>query len=555
MEQQAEEGYYMHRTFARQQITAGELDVLVIGGGITGAGIALDARSRGLKVGLVEKQDFGSGTSSRSTKLIHGGLRYLKQFEFALVREVGRERTILYQNAPHIVHPEKMLLPIVEGGTFGRFGVSFGLWLYDRLAGVKSSERRTMLKKDKTLATEPLLKADGLKGAGFYTEYRTDDARLTIEVLKTAAKRGALCLNYVEAVQFIYEQEKIVGAQVLDLETGGSFDIRAKVVINAAGPWSDKLRQKDGSLSGKRLHHTKGVHLVVHRDRFPLQHPIYFDMPDGRMIFAIPRDQATYIGTTDTHYQGPLEEPGVTEGDVKYILDGTNLMFPSIQLTRRDVVSSWSGIRPLIHEDGKSPSELSRKDEIFFSPTGLITIAGGKLTGFRKMAERAVDAAMKRLVENGAEKVFRPCVTDRIILTGGHLKGRTLAQYRSMLEHDYALPKEIIHRISGLLGDESPRVLYRVRDAVRQGKDVMEATFWALATFCIEFELCLHLTDFFVRRTGMLYFEPAAISAQVETVAGAFAQSLGWNDAQKNQEIDALNRYIYQNHSFEPAAS
>lgn len=546
--EQAEEGYYLHRDHARHRITEGELDVLVIGGGITGAGIALDARSRGLKVGLLEKQDFASGTSSRSTKLIHGGLRYLKQFEFALVREVGRERTILHRNAPHLVHPEKMLLPIVQGGTFGKFGVSFGLWLYDWLAGVKSTERRTMLNKEKTLQVEPLFRSDILKGAGFYTEYRTDDARLTMEVLKTAAKKGALCINYAEVIQFLYENEKVEGAKALDLETGEEFEVKAKVVINAAGPWSDKLRQKDGSLSGKRLHLTKGVHLVVDHARFPLQHPVYFDMPDGRMIFAIPRDGTTYIGTTDTHYQGPLEEPGVTKADEKYILEGANNMFPSIQLKESDVVSVWSGIRPLIHEDGKSPSELSRKDEIFHSPTGLITIAGGKLTGFRKMAERAVDVAMKRLVETGSEKVFRPCVTDKIILTGGHMKGRTLAQYRSTLEHDYALPQAVIHRVSGLLGDESPRVLYKIRDAARAGADVQVAMFDALARFCVEFELCRHLTDFFVRRSGMLYFEPSEISRQVETVSLAFAQLLGWDEDRRNTEIQNLNRYIAHNH-------
>ena len=263
-------------------------DLLVIGGGITGAGIALDAASRGMKVALVEKLDFASGTSSKSTKLIHGGLRYLKQFEIALVREVGSERAIVHTLAPHLVISEKMLLPLIKGGTYGSILTSFGLMVYDVLAGVESVDQRVMLDKKETMAAEPLLDENRVEGGGLYAEYRTDDARLTIEVIKTRGFYGAKCANYVMAENFIYEGEgekkKITGAICRDELTDSSFEIKSKFVVSAAGPWVDELRGINKSKEGKRLHLTKGVHVVVPHEKLPVKQAVYFDVPDGRMI-------------------------------------------------------------------------------------------------------------------------------------------------------------------------------------------------------------------------------------------------------------------------------
>ena len=220
-----------------------EFDILIIGGGITGAGIALDAALRGMKVALVEKNDFASGTSSKSTKLIHGGLRYLKQFDFWLVKEVGTERAIVHELAPHLVVPEKMILPLIEGGSYGTWLTSIGLKVYDILASVEGDDKRKMLNKKEALKKEPLLPEGILKGAGFYAEYRTDDARLTIEIIKTAIKNGAQALNYVKATEFVYKKKRVVGAEVIDTLTDETYPIKAKYVINAAGPWVDELRK------------------------------------------------------------------------------------------------------------------------------------------------------------------------------------------------------------------------------------------------------------------------------------------------------------------------
>jgi glycerol-3-phosphate dehydrogenase len=503
------------------QLQSQNWDLLVIGGGITGAGIALDAAARGMKVALVEMQDYASGTSSRSTKLIHGGLRYLKQFELGLVREVGQERAILHENAGHIVVPEKMLLPIVQGGTFGKWGVRIGLWVYDRLAGVKASERRVMLSRDQATAAEPWLGKLGLQGAGLYSEYRTDDARLVIEVLKTAVQKGAVALNHARVNELSYYNGRLHGARVEDGATGSYFEISAKVVVNAAGPWVDGLREKDHSLEGKRLHHTKGVHLVVAHERLPLLHAVYFDVGDGRMIFAIPRGQWTYFGTTDTNYNGPLDRPDVTAADADYLIAAVNRMFPQARLEQSMVESSWAGIRPLIHEDGKSPSQLSRKDELFFSATGLITIAGGKLTGYRKMAEKVVNEVNQRLTKSG-DWTPKPCTTDAIKLAGYQYAGappqgddlQRLAQARGI-----AL-EEIIW-LDGLYGSNVGEVL-----TLAGGTDRLSILRGALR-YGIRAEGVARLGDFFVRRSAMLYFGRNWIAASLPAAREVFAEEFG----------------------------
>ncbi|WP_290587814.1 glycerol-3-phosphate dehydrogenase/oxidase [Alicyclobacillus sp.] len=521
------------------------LDLLVIGGGITGAGIALDAAARGLRVGLVEKWDFAAGTSGRSTKLIHGGLRYLKQGEIHLVREVGRERAILYRNAPHVVVPERMLLPILRGGSLGRGMTAFGLWLYDRLADVQPAERRVMLSRAETLTAEPLLSPERLIGGGLYYEYRTDDARLTIEVVKTAAALGALCVNRAEAVALLYDAGRIRGAVVLDRESGEEHTVTARQVVNAAGPWVDELRRMDRSLDDRRLHLTKGVHVVVPRSRLPLRQSVYFDVEDGRMVFAIPRDAVTYIGTTDTDYDGPLDQPPVLLEDVRYLLRAANHMFSGVHLTPGDVCSGWAGLRPLIHEEGRSPSELSRKDEIFLSPTGLISIAGGKLTAYRKMAERAVDVVMRRLAETEG-RPWRPSRTADIPLSGGERgKAETLAEMRALRvpapadAGDARVMEDRIRRLYRRYGCNAPAIW---ADAMRQAErteEVDEKLLEAEFRYGVEEEMVCNPCDFLVRRTGALHFEPDQAHERFRRVLSRATAWFGWDEARVAREVEA----------------
>ncbi|TAH18387.1 MAG: glycerol-3-phosphate dehydrogenase/oxidase [Cytophagales bacterium] len=534
----------LHRKDFIAQLKTTEYDTLVIGGGITGAGIALDCASRGLKVALIDKQDFGAGTSSRSTKLIHGGLRYLKQLEVGLVMEVGRERETLHRNCPHLVVPEKMLLPLIKNGTYGTLATSFGLWVYDKLAGVKNEEQRVMLSKEETAAQEPLLRQDILEGGGLYIEYRTDDARLTAEVIKTAVRYKANCLNYVSAVEFVYnERGRISATKVKDEITGEILTVKAKTTVNAAGPWVDEIRDFDTSnhKTNKYLQLTKGVHLVVPYHRLPLQQSIYFDVPNGRMMFAIPRGEITYVGTTDTTYKDEINEPKTTAEDVSYILASANSMFPSVNLSENDIISSWAGLRPLIHEDGKSPSEISRKDEIFVSEAWLISIAGGKLTGFRKMAERVTDKVFQRLKKK-YQYESKDCFTDKITLSGGDFKS-----YDAVEEYVAILAEELA--VSGLgqkdanylvfnYGKNAKMIVDKIADI--RNKDyhpevnmqivMAKAELW----YCFHYEFVNNLSDFFIRRTGRLYFNRPSIDYLLEPIAEELSNYL---EAAKSKEM------------------
>ncbi|WP_328591337.1 glycerol-3-phosphate dehydrogenase/oxidase [Brevibacillus migulae] len=542
----------LNRKRVLTDMKAQELDLLVIGGGITGAGIALDASLRGLSVGVIERNDFGSGTSSRSTKLIHGGLRYLKQGDVKLVQEVGRERAILYKNAPHLVIAAPMLLPIYKGGTYGYLASSVGLYVYDWLAGVERKERRKMLNREETLSHEPLLKREGLKGSGLYFEYRTDDARLTLDIMKTAWSQGAHIVNYAQMEEFIYRDKKAVGIKVTDRLTGESHELYAKHIVNAAGPWVDGIREKDGSLKGKRLFLTKGVHLVVAGEKLPVKQSAYFDTPDGRMVFVIPRGNITYIGTTDTAYQLDIDQPRTTEEDRDYLLGAVNAMFPEVRLGVTDVISHWAGLRPLIYEEGKGPSELSRKDEIFVSDSGLITIAGGKLTGFRKMAEKVVDLVAAQLSQNNGKR-YPECATDKVIISGGERLGH--AAYgdckKQLLQQGIALGVEAqaAQEWIDTYGTNTQKIYDRLKAKPASGQMYgEEQLLQAQLHYSVVEEMTARAVDFLRLRTGWTYFHPAKAAAKAEAVIRLMGQLLDWDDttkAQQRAEVDDLLDTIY----------
>jgi glycerol-3-phosphate dehydrogenase len=511
-----------------------KFDVLVIGGGITGAGIALDASTRGLSVALVEMQDFAAGTSSRSTKLVHGGLRYLKQFEVQMVAEVGKERAIVYENGPHVTTPEWMLLPMHKGGTFGKFSTSIGLRVYDFLAGVKKDERRTMLSVEETIHKEPLVKKNGLKGGGYYVEYRTDDARLTIEVMKAAADKGATPLNYTKVDKLLYENGKIIGVLVVDQLTGEKYEIKAAMIVNAAGPWVDSIREKDGSKKGKTLKLTKGVHLVIDQSRFPLKQAVYFDTPDKRMVFAIPRDGKAYVGTTDTFYGDDPVSPHMTEEDRSYIIQAINYMFPDVEITEEDVESSWAGVRPLIWEEGKDPSEISRKDEIWESESGLITIAGGKLTGYRKMAETIVDVLVKKFSEE-QNRNFPSCQTKHLPISGGDIGGSSkFAEFIAVQMEkgiSVGLTNEDAAHLSRMYGSNVPILFKMIEDnGIKEAeKYQLPVKLWVKLKYALENEMAATPIDFFNRRTGAILFDIKTVRTYQEQVLNYMAAYFDWH--------------------------
>lgn len=521
---------YKERSTILNTLNHYTFDVLVIGGGITGAGIALDAASRGLSVALVDMQDFAAGTSSRSTKLIHGGLRYLKQFEVGLVAEVGREREIVYENAVHVTKPEWMLLPLYKKGTLGKFTTSAALTLYDRLARVRPNERRKMLNKKETLQKVPILKEDGLLGAGYYVEYKTDDARLTLEVIKKALEFKAVCINYARVTGFEYKKKKIVAANVRDEISGISITIHAHQIVNATGPWVDDVRKMDKVHNNKQVRHTKGIHIVFDQSKLPLQQAVYFDTEDGRMVFAIPRGGKTYVGTTDTFYDDDPIQPVASAEDVTYLLNATRFIFPKIDITEKDIESSWAGIRPLIFEKGKNPSEISRKDEIWSSPSGLVTIAGGKLTGYRQMAETIVDEIIKKHKFKHAQKSN----TKFLPLSGA--KGLNSINF-----HDFVANKAKEGEQLGISYNESKQLVEKygtnvddVFHFIRKGNETnLPNPLYAELLYSIYFEMALTPSDFFIRRTGYLYFDMELVKKYKDKVIEVMSNTIGYSESEK----------------------
>lgn len=503
-----------HRNEYINQLQQTNFDVLVIGGGITGAGIALDAISRGLTVALIDMQDFSAGTSSRSTKLIHGGLRYLKQFEFQLVAEVGKEREIIHTIAPHLTKPEPMLLPIIKNGSLGKTSARIGMWVYEWLASVKKEEWHKVLSVEETLNIEPLLPKENLLGGILFYEYRTDDARLTIEVLKEATKRGVVAVNYIKATSFLYDADgKINGAHASNQLNNDEFEIHAKYVVNACGPWVDELDSIDKKHEEHKLKLTKGVHFVVDWNTFPVKQSLYFDTFDKRMLFIIPRDGKTYLGTTDTFYNDNKVKPTITIEDRAYLLKCVNEFFPQLQLKKSDLESAWSGLRPLISKPGKGPSEISRKDELFETESGLLTIAGGKLTGYRKMAQRIVDKISVKM-KRDYHKRIGDCITQDIHLSGGEIAlGKAFSNF---ISSHIDLGKKL-----GLTESESISIIHRYGsnvveifkniDELKNETHSLPLLLRAQIKYAVNFEMCTSVSDFMVRRTAMFYFDMPSV--------------------------------------------
>jgi glycerol-3-phosphate dehydrogenase len=517
------------RAQALRDLAARELDLLVVGGGITGAGIARDAALRGLATGLVEAVDFAAGTSSRSSKLIHGGVRYLQQGDVALVREAATERAVLRRLAPHLAESLLMVMPTYRLST--HLKLKAGLFMFEKIAPVDTADRHQSWDRDAAVAHEPLLAPAGLHGAVAFVEYLTDDARLVLANVRSAAAAGALVANRAEVTQL--ERGR---ATVRDALTGDTFDVRARVIVNAAGPWVDELRRRGGAGAGAhRLQLTKGVHLVVPHARLPVRHSVVMTARDKRSIFVIPRDGTTYVGTTDTFYAKPVVVPEVTREDAEYLLEATNRTFRDTRLDLADVTSAWSGLRPLIAEEGKSPSEISRRDEIMVdAATGLVSIAGGKLTAYRKMAERIVTLVEERLGRSAAASR-----TADLPLPGGDAPAPALPD---------ALAPDHRARIARLYGAEAAGLL--ARDPSAGGVPGIPGLLRAEVEHAVDEEMALGVEDVLERRTRALLFDPGQGLGGVAAVAEIMAARLGWTPGRTQDEIDGYRRLAASLRSF-----
>lgn len=485
-------------------------DLAVIGGGITGAGVALDAAARGLKVALVEKRDFASGTSSRSSKLIHGGLRYLEQFNFGLVRESLHERAVLSRMAPHLSKPLQFLVPVYSTGERSPLGanrlkLAAGLWLYDLLAGRQNIGRHRWLAKHDALKIAPALDPNGLRGAFLYYDCLTDDARLVIEVIKAADEHGAVIANYASARGFSKTDGRISSIQIEDTLDSTSFELCAKVLANATGVWADDVSRLSDAKAPKKLRPSKGIHIVTPSEPFQNQTAVLIpSLGERRFLFVIPWHGRTVIGTTDTDYDGDLDEPLATADDVERVLKSAARAFPSAKLSGEDVISAFAGLRPLIKAGHQSTKELSRKEEIFEDEAGLITITGGKLTTWRRMAERVVDMAVGALAATDGTRGHRArrSVTERIQLAGGTPTAATRkrsAEEAGKFGVNVATVEHLIETYGGnyrvIL--ELTRESEELKSALVDGLPHIEAE----VVYAARFEMASTVEDFLSRRT------------------------------------------------------
>ena len=517
-----------------------DLDVLVIGGGITGAGVARDATLRGLRVALVERTDWAAGTSSRSSKMIHSGVRYLQQGDVGLVREAAAERQVLRRIAPHRTQPVRVVMPTYGRATHTKLGV--GLWTFEKIAAVGPGEKHEMWDRAETLRREPLLAGTGLHGAATFIEYLTDDARLVLDTVRGAAAAGALCANHA-AVTAIAPGAGVTEVAVADRVHGRTRTVRARLVVNAAGPWVDEVRGLSGTLTGARLHLTKGIHLVVPRSRLPLAHIVIMQAPDRRPVFAAPYGNVVYLGTTDTDHGPPVDHPDVTAADADYLLAAANRTFTGPPLSRADVVAAWAGLRPLLHEEGKRPSEISRKDEIMVAGDGrLVSIAGGKLTTHRRMAERVVDRVCEQLGRPASR-----CRTATVPLPGGDVAPERLDALPARLQAA-GVAADTAERLVRLYGADAEAIATRAADGPALGGPAGVSR--AEIEHVLEQEMALTVEDILERRTRLLLFASNQGLDEVDGVAAIAGARLGWDATRTASEIEAYRRLAARLRSF-----
>jgi len=516
-----------------ERLRAESFDVAVIGGGINGAAIARDAAIRGLRVALIDKGDFAGATSSSSSKLIHGGLRYLPQGQLRLVYHALRERERLrYRTAPHLVHPIRFLYPTYRGRGVGRLALSAGLFFYDSFARTPRAERHQRLAAAEVCELEPVLASEDLTGGALYYDAWADDARLTLENALDAVAHGAAIANYVSAEGFSHAGSRISAAAVRDLGGScGSFEMRARIFVNAAGPWVDHVRRMDDPRCAPIVRLTKGVHLVIAQNSVPIRNSLVLSDEGGRIVFAMPREGYVLVGTTDTDFTADPAHPTVDDSDIAYLTGVLSASLRGLSLAPADVAYSFAGLRALVATETKAnPSSVPREETIVSSTSQLLTVAGGKLTTHRKIAEKVVDKLTRSLGRPSGR-----CPTLEAPLPGARQCGQPQADTAAlspdvsrMLEARYgsraALVGDIIRErpeLEARLAPDAPAIEAEVVHAVRN-------------------EMAQTVADFLVRRTSMVWRAPLAAAAAAPAVARRMAVELGWDRRREKSELEAF---------------
>lgn len=536
------------RTAALAEMASAELDILVIGGGIVGSGAALDAATRGLRVGLVEAQDFASGTSSKSSKLVHGGIRYLEQLDFHLVQEALTERGLLLKHlAPHLVKPIRFLYPTTHP-VWERAYIGAGMMLYDGLSysggGTPGVPHHKHLSKRQIEMAAPSIKKDALVGGMYYYDGRVDDAKYVVNLVRTASHHGARVANRTKVESFVREGDRIVGALVRDLETGKTHEIRARQIINATGVWTGETQKMVGEDAGRlRVRASKGVHILIDRDKFKSTMGLLL-RTEKSVLFVIPWGRFWIVGTTDTDWHLDLAHPVATSADIDYILDHINAVIDE-PLTHADIVGTYAGLRPLLASKDSDTTKLSREHVVAQAEPGLVLIAGGKWTTYRVMAKDVVDAAVANLPEQIAESITRS-----VPLLGAS-EYKALWNKRAALATDWSLNVEQVEHLLNRYGSMAGEVVALIgeNEALAQYLPGSRDYLAAEALYAARFEGALHVEDVLARRTRMSFEARDGGAAAAIVVAELLAAELGWTAAQTKKELGSYLAVLEADHA------
>lgn len=519
---------FLTRTQNIEKMKTTEFDLLIIGGGITGAGVARDAAQRGLKVALVEMHDFASGTSSRSSKLVHGGIRYLENMEFHLVFEALSERSKLFKIAPHLVHPLRFMIPIFENSRVGLFKMGLGMWLYDLLALFRTPKMHEKLNRSRTLERMPIVRAGDLVGSCVYSDAYMDDDRLVHETLRSANEAGAAIANYVAVTGSDIQDGQVRALNVRDQRSGDEFRVRAAHVIGTTGPWTDLVGQKLVDDWDNMLRPTKGIHLTLPKSRLQLTSAVVMGAQEStRIVFAIPRHEMIVIGTTDTDFRGDPATVTADYEDVTYLLKITNEYFPEAKITEKDIISSYVGVRPLVRDNSGSEGKTSREHVILSDKRGFTFVAGGKYTTYRLMAEQIVDTALESL-STQEHRGLQKCRTTEPL--------NPYVTEEKMSESAVQAQSQTEKLLAERYGAEAFEIIKK------HGAD---KTYWQLEAYqAVHNTMCLSLTDFFTRRVPLMLSHADHGLSLLEEVSKVFASELRWDAAELQKQQEQLRAHI-----------
>lgn len=526
-------------------------DLVVIGGGVTGAAAAREAALRGHRVLLAEGQDFAAGTSSRSSKLVHGGLRYLQTYQFKLVAQSVRERERALAMAPHLVTIRPFLYLLYDGYPEGPGLVHAGLTFYDAASGAWRRRRHRMLTARQVLEREPHLNPHQLRGAGLYYDALTDDARYTLALVQAAAEAGAGVINHAPVTGLLLDHGQARGVRIHDQQTDTCHTIHARQVLNATGPWSDQTRRLEQPDTTAHLGPTKGVHIAVRRTDFPLGTAVFLRSPDDhRIVWPTPSREGdtVYIGTTDTPYSEDLDDVRPDDTDITYLLNAANHTIPSARLTRRDIIGSWAGLRPLIAaKPGTSAGNTPREHDITTGPSGMITIAGGKLTSSRLMAAQLVDTAERALNPRHHGR-RHPAKTARTPLPGAAIDQLDTITADA---HDAGVPPDVVTAWTRRYGSRARQLLQRWQQTSdSRHRYHLRGLTTAEIDHLVDHEMVHSINDLLIRRTGIFFWDPHGGLDHIEPIADRLTELLGWTPEQRQTQIDAYHQLVTQ-HRFE----